>query len=52
MGVFLSVLWMVSWIGIGTFAFLAGKTGKRKYLAIAFGFLALMYVSAATLGLL
>lgn len=50
MGVLLSVVWLISWLLMGTFAFLAGKTGKRKYLVFAVLSVMLMYASVTFLG--
>ena len=50
MALFWSVMFMVSWALIGVFSFLAGKTGRRRYLVIAVLSVVLMYISITLLG--
>lgn len=50
MAAFWSVMWIVSWVLIAVFAFLAGKSGKRIYLVFSILSVVLMYVSITLLG--
>lgn len=50
MALFWSLMFMLSWVLIGIFAFLAGKTDKKRYLIIAVLCVLFMYYSIASLG--